>query len=111
MRYHCGMTARKQRLTVTVDPDLVKAGNEAVRAGLNESLSGWVNEALAAQAVHDRRLRALSEAIGEYEAQFGEITPEEMAAQRRGDAETAVVVRGRPRTGSGPPERAGQGLR
>ena len=93
---------------VTVDPELVEAGNEVVRAGLNESLSGWVNEALAAQAVRDRRRRALSTAIGEYEAQFGEITAEEMAAQRRGDAATAIVVSGRRRTAPGPPDALGE---
>lgn len=86
---------------MTVDPDLVAAGHEAVRTGLAGSLSGWVNDALAAKAVHDRRMRALSVAIADYEAAFGEITAAEIAAQRRADAETSVVVRG-PRAVSRP---------
>lgn len=96
------MTARKERLTVTVDPLLVQAGNQAVRAGLADSLSGWVNEALAEKVACDRRSRLLSEAVADYEARFGEISPEEVAAQQRIDAEAAVVVRGRPKRASGP---------
>ena len=86
---------RKQRLTVTVDPELVAAGSRAVEAGSAESLSGWVNAALAEKARRDQRLEALSAAIADYEAEFGEITAEEMAVQRRRDRQEAVVVRGR----------------
>jgi glycerol dehydrogenase-like iron-containing ADH family enzyme len=87
------MTTRKERLTVTVDPDLVEAGNRAVAAGLADSLSGWVNAALVDRADRDRRLRSLSEAIADYESAHGEITAEEMAAQARHDREAALVVR------------------
>lgn len=100
------MTVRKERLTVTVDPDLVAAGNDAVAAGLADSLSGWVNAALVVRAAHDRRLQALSEAIAAYEAEFGEITADEIAAQARADRETAVIVRGR-RPGRRKPVRKG----
>ena len=88
---------------MTVDPDLVQAGNEAVAAGLADSLSAWVNAALADRASRDRRLRALEAAIDAYEADHGEITTEEMAAQARRDREAAVVVRGpsRPAKASG----------
>ncbi len=34
------MTIRKQRLTVTVDPELVEAGNRAVATGAADSVSG-----------------------------------------------------------------------
>ena len=88
------MAQRKQRLTVTIDPDLIEAGNRAVAAGQAGSLSGWVNEALAERAVRDLKSRSLSAAISDYEAEFGEITPEEIAAQRRTDREAATVVRG-----------------
>ncbi len=91
------MTKRKERLTVTVDPDLVVAGNKAVAEGRADSLSGWVNGALLDWAARDRRLEALAGAIADYEAEFGEITDAEMAAVQRADRETAVVVRGRPR--------------
>jgi glycerol dehydrogenase-like iron-containing ADH family enzyme len=109
------MTPRKERLTVTVDPDLIEAGNAAVSAGLADSLSAWVNTALAARAAQDRRLRALAAAVADYESQFGEITEQEIAAQRRADREAAVVVRGR-RPGEGsrvssnrPSKQRGQG--
>lgn len=89
------MTSSKERLTVTVDPELVEAGGRAVAAGLAPSLSAWVNEALIVRAARDQRLEALSEAIAHYEADHGEITSAEMAAQERSDRETALVVRGR----------------
>jgi hypothetical protein len=89
------MTQRKGRLTVTVDPDLIAAGNKAVADGRADSLSGWVNEALIDRAARDRRLEALAGATADYEAEFGEITDEEMAAVQRSDREKAVVVRGR----------------
>lgn len=87
---------------MTVDPDLVEAGNQAVAAGLADSLSGWVNAALLDRADRDRRLRAMSEAIDDYEVAHGEITAEEMAAQVRRDREGATVVRGA-RRASKPP--------
>jgi hypothetical protein len=89
------MARRKERLTVTVDAELVVAGNRAVRAGDADSLSGWVNDALVEREAKDRRRRALAEAIAEYEAKHGVITAEEMAAQRRADQKAAIVVRGR----------------
>jgi nucleotide-binding universal stress UspA family protein len=96
------MTGRKQRLTVTVDPGLVDAGNQAVADGRADSLSGWVNDALAERARRDARLRALAAAVADYEAEFGEITDEEIAAQARADRASAVVVRGQ-RRGQGRP--------
>lgn len=87
------MTA-KERLTVTVDPELVEAGNQAVAAGHASSLSAWVNEALTVRAERDRRLEALATAIAGYEADHGEITAAEMAAQQHSDREAATVVRG-----------------
>lgn len=86
--------SKKERLTVTVDPELVRAGQEAVAAGRAESLSGWVNLALAERAEKERRLRAMADALSAYEAEFGEISPEEMAAQERADRAAARVVRG-----------------
>lgn len=88
------MTRRKERLTVTVDAELIAAGNAAVESGAADSLSGWVNEALAARAERDRKLAAMGEAIAAYEAEFGEITEAEIAAQHRADRASAIVVRG-----------------
>jgi len=95
------MTQRKRRITVTIDPALLAAANRAVSAGRADSVSGWVSEALAARACQDSKLEALSEAVADYEAEFGEITTEEIAAQGRADRETASAVRGRsPGTGA-----------
>jgi len=98
------MRARKQRLTVTVEPELVEAGNRAVVAGAADSLSGWVSTALAEKVRRDAQLELLRAAIADYEADLGEITADEMAAQRRADREDALVVRGRRAT---PSDRAG----
>lgn len=89
------MTKRKERLTVTVDAELVAAANDAIARGAADSLSAWVNEALAARAERDRKLAALSDLIAAYEAEHGEITEAEIAAQRRADRAAAIVVRGR----------------
>jgi hypothetical protein len=87
----------KTRLTVTIDPDLVDAGAEAVAEGRSSSLSAWVNAALAERVVHDRRLRALGEANAAYEDEFGVITADEITRQQRADRSAARVVRPAPR--------------
>ena len=100
------MSNRKERLTVTVDPELIRAGNAAVRSGRAESLSGWVNLALTERAAKERRLKALAEAVSLYEAQFGEISSAELAAQARADRRSAVVIRDRPRRAVASSQRA-----
>ena len=94
------MTPRKQRLTVTVDPELVEAGNRAVASGQAVALSAWISAALAEKAHRDQQLAQPHTAIADYETEFGEITAEELQAQRRADREGAVVVRGTRRRGS-----------
>jgi Arc/MetJ-type ribon-helix-helix transcriptional regulator len=91
--YAISMTA-KSRLSVTIDADLIAAGQAAVAAGAAESVSAWVNEALRLKAEQDRRLRALDQFIAAYEAEHGEITDEEMDAAVRSMRERAIVVRG-----------------
>ena len=85
----------KERLTVTVDSELIEAANQPVSEGRVASLSGWVNIALAERAAKERRLRTLAEAIAAYEEAFGEIT--EIAAQERADRQNATAVRPRKR--------------
>lgn len=87
------MSIRKERLTVTVDPAFIEAGNDAVAEGRAESLSAWVNAALAERVARERRLRALAEAVAAYEALHGEITERELTEQARADREAAVVIR------------------
>src|SRR5882672_12272460 len=91
------MSTRKERLTVTVDPALIQAGNDAVAEGRVESLSAWVNAALAARVATDRRLAALADAVAMYERQFGAISAKELADQARADRASALVVRGKAR--------------
>jgi Arc/MetJ-type ribon-helix-helix transcriptional regulator len=91
--YAISMTA-KSRLSVTIDTDLIAAGQAAVAAGEAESISAWVNDALRLKADHDRRLRGLGDFIAAYEAEHGEITEEEMDTAVRSMRERAIVVRG-----------------
>jgi hypothetical protein len=87
---------RRERLTVTVDPALIRAGQAAVASGRAESVSAWVNLALAERAAKERRLAAMGAAIAAYEAEAGSISAEELSAQGRADRESAIVVRGKP---------------
>jgi hypothetical protein len=88
------MSGRKERLTVTVDPEFIEAGNDAVAEGRAESLSAWVNAALADRAARERRLVALADAVTQYEERFGVISSQELTEQARADRESATVVRG-----------------
>jgi Arc/MetJ-type ribon-helix-helix transcriptional regulator len=94
--------ARKERMTVTVDAELVEAGNRAVKSGRAESLSSWVNDALLERETRDQRLRRMAEAIAAYEREHGVITDDELLAQERADQKAALVVRGRGRSSSRP---------
>ena len=89
------MTARRERLTVTVDPAFVRAASEAVAAGRADSLSGWVKLAMGELAAKERRLQAMADAVALYEREFGEISAAELVAQERADRKNAFVPRGR----------------
>ena len=97
----------KERLSASVDADLVAAAQEAVAQGRAESVSAWVNEALRLKAEHDQRLRALEEFVTAFEAEHGEITEAEMREAARRARGRAVVVRGEP----GPARKGGPGER
>jgi hypothetical protein len=86
----------KQRLSASVDADLVAVGQDAVAQGQAESMSAWVNDALRLKAAHDRRMQALDEFVAAYEAEHGEITEEEMREAGRRARGRAVVVRAEP---------------
>jgi Arc/MetJ-type ribon-helix-helix transcriptional regulator len=91
----------KQRLSASVDADLISAAEAAVARGTAESVSAWVNDALRLKVTQERRLQALAAFVAAYEAEHGEITPEEirLAARRAGAA--AVTVRPMPPQSSG----------
>jgi Arc/MetJ-type ribon-helix-helix transcriptional regulator len=84
----------KQRLSASVDADLMAAAQQAVTDGRAESISAWVNDALKLKADHDRRLQALDDFLAAYEAEHGQITEDEMRDAARRARERAVVVRG-----------------
>lgn len=94
------MSGKKQRLTVTVGPELIEAGQRAVKSGAADSVSGWVGAALEEKILRDQKLSLLAAAVADFEDEFGEITAEEIAAQRRADRADATVVRGRRRQAS-----------
>jgi Arc/MetJ-type ribon-helix-helix transcriptional regulator len=90
------MRKKKERLTVTVDGALLRAANDAVKAGRASSVSAWVNLALEQQAAREQRLRAMADAIAAYEAVHGVISDEEIAKQRRSDRRNAMLVEAAP---------------
>ena len=82
------------RTTISLDPALAAAADEAVQRGEAASVSAFVSEAIKARVDHLVRLRHLRAALDSYEAEFGVITEAEMEATRRHDRESAIVVRG-----------------
>lgn len=84
----------KVRATVSLDRDLMDAAQDAVERGEASSVSALMSDAIAQRVAHLRGLRAMAEALADYEDEFGVITQEEMDAIRRADAANAIVVRG-----------------
>ena len=89
------MTERKQRMTVTLDHALVRAGAAAVAEGRAASLSAWVSSALTERAAGDEQ-HALGlvgivarEAVGELDAVHawhGQVAEDEREALAGGEA-------------------------
>ena len=73
----------RERLSATVEGELLEAGRQAVAEGRAESVSVWVNDALRLKADHDRRMRALDEFIAVYEAEHGVISDDEIRQAKR----------------------------
>lgn len=86
----------KQRLSASVDADLVQAVEAAVARGRSDSVSAWVNDALRLKLERDRRLEALGAFISAYEAEFGTIAPDEIRDATRRARGRAIVVRPTP---------------
>lgn len=84
----------KQRISATVDAELLAAAEAAAASGQVPTVSAWVNEALRLKVEHDRRLLALAAFIESFEAEHGEITHAEMTRAAREAAGRAVTVRG-----------------
>jgi Arc/MetJ-type ribon-helix-helix transcriptional regulator len=92
----------KQRLSATVDSDLIEAMEEAVSSGRAGSVSMWVNDALRQKLDQERRLAALAEFVESYETEHGEITAEDIRIAARRARANAVPVRGMGRGASAP---------
>ncbi|MGA2827768.1 MAG: type II toxin-antitoxin system ParD family antitoxin [Streptosporangiaceae bacterium] len=86
----------KQRLSASVDAELMAAAQQAVAEGRAENISAWVNDALRLKTDHERRLQALDDFLAAYETEHGEITEDEMRDAARRARERAIIVRGRP---------------
>lgn len=83
----------KRRLSASVDATLLEAGERAVASGKADSLSAWVNEALALKVERDRALAALAAFVADFEGEHGAITPDEIEGARRRARARAVRVR------------------
>jgi hypothetical protein len=87
----------KKRLSASVDAELLAAAERAVASGEAASVSAWVSDAFKLKIEHDQRLRGLGDFIEAYEAEFGEITEEDMRAADRWVRENAIHVSGNPK--------------
>ena len=58
-QYDPGMSERKTRVTVTIDPDLAAYAEQLVNAGKASSVSAVVNDALEAERQRDQKARRL----------------------------------------------------
>lgn len=85
----------KRRLSATVSSEHLAHARSEVEAGRAESVSAWVDDALARRVADERRLVAMDRLLAEYEAGHGEITEEEVEATVRRVRREAFVVRGR----------------
>jgi Arc/MetJ-type ribon-helix-helix transcriptional regulator len=91
-----------QRLSASVDANLLAAAERAVAEGRAENVSAWVNAAMRLQLEHDKRMHALGEFVSAYESKHGVITEAEMAdASRRAHSRAVVVRASRPRQRKG----------
>ena len=83
----------KQRLSASVDGELLHAAQTAVEEGRATSISAWVNDALRLKAEHERRMQALDSFLATYEAEHGVITEDEIDEAVRRRRSRATVVR------------------
>jgi hypothetical protein len=88
----------KERLSASVDSELIRAAEHAVKRGLASSVSSWVNDALQLKLAQERRLESLADFVSGYEKEHGEISAEEIRLATRRARAKAVTVRGMPET-------------
>ncbi len=88
------MKATKQRLSASVDAELLGAAESAAKRGEVANVSAWVNDAMRLKVEHDRGLAELAGVIAVFEAEHGEITPGEIERAVRAARSRSVSVRG-----------------
>ena len=84
------------RVTVTLDPELVRVGNAAVQAGRAESLSEWINTAIATEIDAERRRKSARRALAALSKMHGKMSRKEI--DERVAALRAAADRVRPST-------------
>jgi hypothetical protein len=84
----------KQRLSASVDADLLAAAEAAAKRGEAANVSAWVNEAMRFKLEHDRGLSELAAVIADFEAEHGAITNVEIEQAARTARSRALTVRG-----------------
>lgn len=89
--YDKGMT--KRRITLTIDADLLENARAAVNDGEASSVSAWVNQAMADKSEHRRLLKAMDEAIADYESEYGPITEEQIEETLRSTSQRTIRIR------------------
>lgn len=89
------MSAKKERITITVDQAMIEAANEVVASGRADSLSALVNRALGDHLERERRRAGLLDVIAEWEAKHGAISDADLTARIKADRRNAILVRGR----------------
>jgi hypothetical protein len=88
------MRGTKQRLSASVDAELLGAAASAAKRGEVANVSAWVNDAMRLKVEHDRGLAELAWVIADFEAEHGEITEEEIDKAARSARSRAVSIRG-----------------
>ena len=84
---------QKQRVTVTVDEELLQEASTAVSEGRSRSVSEWIGEAMAQRRDRDQRLAVLRRLVSEYEAEHGVISDDEIEEQAQRDRDAAASLR------------------
>jgi hypothetical protein len=87
------VSEKKGRVILTLDAELVRSGNAAVRAGQAASLSEWVNTALLAHVAEAKRRASARRAQAAYDRAFGAMTPAEVGRRVASLRKSAVRVR------------------
>jgi hypothetical protein len=94
--------SNKDRITITVAHDVLKAINRAVAAGAADSVSAWLSGAAAERIAKERRKQAWTEALALYESEQGTITEDQLAAAEKELRRRTISVRPKRRkTGTG----------